>query len=347
MYFPKLNAPRQSRVTVNRFPGLDRRPRGQEGSFREMENLCAQGYPTLTVRCPRGIAGSVTAPGGLTAKDGLIWVDGHTLYINGSATGLVLSEGKKQLVSMGAWLLIWPDKLYINTKDLTDFGSLENKRVTEGEVSFTLCRPDGTAYSGYLAADTAPEEPESGSLWLDTGGEETALRQYGQDGWTEVDDVCVGLHAAGIGVGLPGRGRRIRQRVPGGGAERQLPAAGRRGGLPGGDGAARRAVVPDGAGDGGAVRAGHGLCGGKRQPAVGVQIRHRGRPGGERRLCQQAGGLQKLELLRGTVHRQLRGLPGLRREVHRGRRTIWEVRCFSRKTAWSGCIPAPTGPIRS
>ena len=202
MYFPKLNAPRQSRVTVNRFPGLDRRPRGQEGSFREMENLCAQGYPTLTVRRPRGIAGSVTAPGGLTAKDGLIWVDGHTLYINGSAAGLVLSEGKKQLVSMGAWLLIWPDKLYINTKDLTDFGSLENKRVTEGEVSFTLCRPDGTAYSGYLAADTAPEEPESGSLWLDTGGEKTALRQYGQDSWTEVDDVCVGLHAAGIGVGF-------------------------------------------------------------------------------------------------------------------------------------------------
>lgn len=135
MYFPKLNAPRQSRVTVNRFPGLDRRPRGQEGSFREMENLCAQGYPTLTVRCPRGIAGSVTAPGGLTAKDGLIWVDGHTLYINGSAAGLVLSEGKKQLVSMGAWLLIWPDKLYINTKDLTDFGSLENKRVTEAAVT--------------------------------------------------------------------------------------------------------------------------------------------------------------------------------------------------------------------
>lgn len=202
MYFPQLSIPRQSRVTVSRFLGVDRRPRGQEGSFREMENLCAQGYPTLTVRCPRGIAGSVTAPGGLTAKDGLIWVDGHTLYINGSAAGLVLSEGKKQLVSMGAWLLIWPDKLYINTKDLTDFGSLENKRVTEGEVSFTLCRPDGTAYSGYLAADTAPEEPESGSLWLDTGGEETALRQYGQDGWTEVDDVCVGLHAAGIGVGF-------------------------------------------------------------------------------------------------------------------------------------------------
>ena len=127
MYFPQLSIPRQSRVTVSRFLGVDRRPRGQEGSFREMENLCAQGYPTLTVRCPRGIAGSVTAPGGLTAKDGLIWVDGHTLYINGSAAGLVLSEGKKQLVSMGAWLLIWPDKLYINTKDYCAIIGLNQK----------------------------------------------------------------------------------------------------------------------------------------------------------------------------------------------------------------------------
>lgn len=125
MYFPQLSTPRQSRVTVSRFLGLDRRPRGQEGSFREMENLCADGYPTLTVRRPRGVAGSAVSPGGLTVKEGLIWVDGHTLYVNGSAAGLVLSEGKKQLISMGAWLLIWPDKAYINTKDLTDFGSLE------------------------------------------------------------------------------------------------------------------------------------------------------------------------------------------------------------------------------
>ena len=158
MYFPKLNAPRQSRVTVNRFPGLDRRPRGQEGSFREMENLCAQGYPTLTVRRPRGIAGSVTAPGGLTAKDGLIWVDGHTLYINGSAAGLVLSEGKKQLVSMGAWLLIWPDKVWYNTADGTH-GNMEKKfSSAEGAYLFSetnaIQGPDGqetiTVYALYI-----------------------------------------------------------------------------------------------------------------------------------------------------------------------------------------------------
>jgi hypothetical protein len=346
MYFPKLNAPRQSRVTVNRFPGLDRRPRGQEGSFREMENLCAQGYPTLTVRRPRGIAGSVTAPGGLTAKDGLIWVDGHTLYINGSAAGLVLSEGKKQLVSMGAWLLIWPDKLYINTKDLTDFGSLENKRVTEGEVSFTLCRPDGTAYSGYLAADTAPEEPESGSLWLDTGGEETALRQYGQDGWMEVDDVCVGLHAAGIGVGFrAGDGVSVsgcREEALNGSF--QLRAAEEDclvvTALPGGLSSQTEPVtversVPD---MDYVVESGnrlwgckYGIVDGQAVNAVYASKLGTSKTGTASRDCPP------------TAMRP----PGAPTGSSPGRRTIWEVRCFSRKTAWSGCIPAPTGPIRS
>lgn len=71
MYFPQLSTPRQSRVTVSQFLGLDRRPRGQEGSFREMENLCADGYPTLTVRRPRGVAGSASVPADLPSRRAL------------------------------------------------------------------------------------------------------------------------------------------------------------------------------------------------------------------------------------------------------------------------------------
>ena len=104
MYFPKLNAPRQSRVTVNRFPGLDRRPRGQEGSFREMENLCAQGYPTLTVRRPRGIAGSVTAPG----SDTLISRDRPTKSSSFSRAGRAVSAryaSSSSLYASSTWLV--------------------------------------------------------------------------------------------------------------------------------------------------------------------------------------------------------------------------------------------------
>ena len=200
MYFPKLNAPRQSRVTVNRFPGLDRRPRGQEGSFREMENLCAQGYPTLTVRRPRGIAGSVTAPGGLTAKDGLIWVDGHTLYVNGSAAGLVLSEGKKQLVSMGAWLLIWPDKKYLNTKNITDFGSMEASFESSGTVTYLLCNADGSALG--KVSSTKPEEPQGGDYWIDTSQTPHSLMVWSDSSemWTGVPTVYTKIQALGIGA---------------------------------------------------------------------------------------------------------------------------------------------------
>ena len=95
MFFQKMSVPVQSTVTVSSFLGLDRRARGELGSFREMENLTSDGYPTLTVRPRRGLAGQAESPGGIAAKDALIWVDGHTLYVGGVATELVLTEGSK------------------------------------------------------------------------------------------------------------------------------------------------------------------------------------------------------------------------------------------------------------
>ena len=106
MFFQKMSVPVQSTVTVSSFLGLDRRARGELGSFREMENLTSDGYPTLTVRPRRGLAGQAESPGGIAAKDALIWVDGHTLYVGGVATELVLTEGSKQLIGMGNWLIV-------------------------------------------------------------------------------------------------------------------------------------------------------------------------------------------------------------------------------------------------
>ena len=39
MYFPKLTAAAQQRVTADRFLGLDRRAGSPMGSFQETENL--------------------------------------------------------------------------------------------------------------------------------------------------------------------------------------------------------------------------------------------------------------------------------------------------------------------
>ena len=206
MFFQKMSVPVQSTVTVSSFLGLDRRARGELGSFREMENLTSDGYPTLTVRPRRGLAGQVESPGGIAAKDALIWVDGHTLYVGGVATELVLTEGSKQLIGMGNWLIVWPDKKYINTGDLSRYGSLENRVQTQGQVTLSLCGAKGAALGDYLASEEPPTDPAGGCLWLDTAGEVPVLRQYGESGWSIREDTYIKIAAGGIGVGFAAGG---------------------------------------------------------------------------------------------------------------------------------------------
>ena len=222
MYFPKLTAPAQRRVTVDRFLGLDRRAGSAMGCFQNMENLWSGGYPALETRPARGEAAVLSKPNGLTCRDALVWVDGTALYVGGEKTGLALSDGEKQLVNMGAYLLIWPDRKYINTQDLSDFGSMENRNVTAGEVTTALCRSGGEELGDYAAGAAAPDAPEAGSLWLDTSDAEPVMKRYDGSVWLDVENVCTKISAAGIGRGfaagdgdgvleLPGR--RVRREL--------------------------------------------------------------------------------------------------------------------------------------
>ena len=201
MFLSQFPAPAQQRVTVSKFLGYDARPRTPLGAFARMENLQGGGYPTLSVRERRKAVAALDRPNGLAAKDCLIWVDGGTLYINGASVDLTLTDSEKQLVSMGAYLLIWPDKKYVNTQDLSDRGSLENTSQTTGTVTFSLCRSDGTDYGDYTTGAAAPGSPESGDLWLDTGSG-AALMQYDGVMWQAVSDVAMKLSAANIGKGF-------------------------------------------------------------------------------------------------------------------------------------------------
>ena len=202
MYFPKLKAAAQQRAGVEQFGGLDRRPGSGAGSLEHMENLWSSGYPALETRPLRRTVTQLTKPNGMTEKDGLFWVDGTALYVNGAKTGLVLTDSRKQLVSMGAYLLIFPDKKYINTQDLTDFGSMENVRATTGEVTFTLCDGTGESLGSYAAGTEAPQEPRTGDLWLDTERSESVMRRYDGSTWTALTEVYTKIAAVGVGLGF-------------------------------------------------------------------------------------------------------------------------------------------------
>ena len=202
MFFPMLKGTRLQRVTETKLPGLDRRESAATPGFREMENLCSEGYPALRTRPGRGLVETLKKPNGLLAKDALLWVDGKHLYMNGLEVGPELTDGEKSLVSMGAYVVVFPDKVYVNTQDVTDCGSLECERTAPAGSGLALCDETGTAYSGVTESAGAPEEPREGALWLDLSGTEPVLRQYSREVWTALEGVCVKVQATGIGTGF-------------------------------------------------------------------------------------------------------------------------------------------------
>ena len=152
MFFPMLKGTRLQRVTETKLPGLDRRESAATPGFREMENLCSEGYPALRTRPGRGLVETLKKPNGLLAKDALLWVDGKHLYMNGLEVGPELTDGEKSLVSMGAYVVVFPDKVYVNTQDVTDCGSLECERTAPAGSGLALCDETGTAWRYPAAA---------------------------------------------------------------------------------------------------------------------------------------------------------------------------------------------------
>ena len=138
---PAMKNEYQNRQFTDSFSGYRRRLKIDEGELYDCMNLSTQHYPLLSSRKKRGRVRSFSAPGGLVAKERLGWVDEGVLYYGGEPTPLVnLSPGEKQLVGMGAYICVFPDKLYYNTADPSDYGSMEAGYSSTGAVRVSLCR---------------------------------------------------------------------------------------------------------------------------------------------------------------------------------------------------------------
>lgn len=183
MRLPLLNELPTTRQTIEVFGGYNHNLRIGEGEFYDMKNLTSTDYPVLSPRTQRGIYASPNNPQGMIEKETLCYVDGTEFVINDDTRidlGLSTKEEDcpKSLVSMGAYVIIMPDKKYINTKDYSDKGNIEETLETSGETTFELCKIDGSAYKEPPAQDTAPQNPKDTDLWLDTSSIPHTLKQY-------------------------------------------------------------------------------------------------------------------------------------------------------------------------
>lgn len=204
MKLSKLNEIATSRNMIDAFGGYNHNLRIGDGEFYDMTNLSSDNYPVLSPRQQRGVYAVPTDPNGMVAKDALCYVDGSDFYINEYKVemGLSVDGGPKNLISMGAYVIIMPDKKYVNTADLSDYGDIEAAVTTSGTVTFELCKIDGVGYEGAVTQPYAPADPLNMDLWIDTSSTPHTLKQYSSTNamWVSIPTTYIKISATGIGV---------------------------------------------------------------------------------------------------------------------------------------------------
>jgi len=215
---PQLTPETKSISMTSAFRGYNHNDIIADGEMYDMQNLSGNGYPLLTLRPKRGITsydaeGNTPVPlTGIHGRDQLVFVRGAKVYWNYmEVTGLTVSDDAgmcpKKIVSFGAYVCIWPDKVYFNTADLTDYGSMEWSWSESGSnISLSMCRGDGTNYdmTGITISQDPPANPGNGDLWMDQSGDNDVLRQYNVTtmDWVEVATTYVKISSTNIGAGL-------------------------------------------------------------------------------------------------------------------------------------------------
>jgi hypothetical protein len=203
MKLSKLQELSVSRNLIDVFRGYNHNLRIGEGEFFDMTNLSSDNYPVLSPRKKRGIYAVPSTPRGLIAKDKLCYVDGGDIIIGDDRVemGLSVDTSIKTLVSMGAYIIILPDKKYINTADIEDFGDIEAEITTSSATTFELCKYDGVKYEDVVAQEEAPESPTNMSLWIDTSSTPHTLNQYSSTNemWVPIPTTYIKISSPGIG----------------------------------------------------------------------------------------------------------------------------------------------------
>lgn len=210
MRYPELTAPAQEQLVTDTFAGYNHNLRIGDGEFYEMENLTSSYYPLLSQRERRASVMSLAGVQGLLAKDALAWVKDGILYYNGLSMepamyGVTLTAGEKQMVSMGAYICVFPDGWYFNTEDDTDNGFMGRENTVNCQqtaLTIKVCTVDGQIITISHRQQAMPENPENDAYWLDTGKHELKQWSSVQSQWVSIPTVYVKLEANGIGAGF-------------------------------------------------------------------------------------------------------------------------------------------------
>ena len=204
MEYPTLYVKQKSRQMADAFYGYNHNLRISDSEFYDMKNMTSDYYPVLAPRESRGIYKDGIKANGIIAKDKLCYVDGSAFVIGDERIEMGLTDNPKELISMGAYVIIMPDRKYINTVKSDDRGDIDEVHSTTELVSFTLCTLTGETYENAVVSATAPSSPGDGKLWIDTSSTPHTLKKYSTSNamWVSVATTYIKVESKGIGKNL-------------------------------------------------------------------------------------------------------------------------------------------------
>lgn len=202
MYMPRYSDVTRSREMVSVFGGYNHNLSCADGEFYEMSNMTSKYYPVLSPRAKRGICKVLRNPQGMIEKDGLVWVDDGVLYVDGEEVSgpTITTVGEKTIAKMGAYVVVFPDKVWYNLSDGTS-GTMESRYSTAEEISFSLCDMSGRAITWHDEAYYKENAPESGDYLMSTMNGTATLKQWSSSTsvWVAVNSTYIQIAAVGIG----------------------------------------------------------------------------------------------------------------------------------------------------
>ena len=209
MRFPTLRETAQYRDMTTIFGGYNHQISCQEGQFYDMKNMTSRYFPILSPRKSRGIVKTFANPQGILDKEDLWWVDDGILYKNGEAINLegvyMSPKSTKSIAKMGAYIVIMPDKIWINTSDKKfECGYMDNTIRIEG-VTMNICEASGKIIEWHDKEYYEKNKPKDGNYMLSVNANgKPSLKVYSESTgiWLTVASAYVQINAEGIGEGF-------------------------------------------------------------------------------------------------------------------------------------------------
>ena len=205
MRLPELERLQKNTSMINAFMGLNQGMQIADNEFSDMQNMTNDNFPVLTPRDERGVIKSISGKfhGMANNFQKLVWCEGTRLFFD-STPVLTVEDSDKQFVMMGAYLVIFPDKIIYHT-ETGEVTQIENEVTVEG-ATFTLCRQDGTEYDSesIYTGNTEPSH-STYTYWIDTsvpGAVVMKLWSEQESQWVSVGTTYVRIKATGIGEGF-------------------------------------------------------------------------------------------------------------------------------------------------